>query len=162
MAAGAECHARVEDEIQRARIGGRMPGGNDPQALADSQRLELALRERDPVGILETVDRGAGERARAARRERGVDGPRSLDSGIEERAHARTWPPRRLGSRLGEHRRFAGGTGVGVGNLGGNRPRGPERVGEGLGEAAVDHQVDPLPGHVVGQIDFSAAIFSSR
>ncbi len=162
MAAGAECHARVEDEIERSRIGRRMPCRNDPQALADPQWLELALREGDPVGVLEVVDRSPGERASPARRERRVEGSCGVHIRIEKRAHARARPWRGLGTRLGEDRGLAGGAGVGVGNLGGNRARGLERVGKGLGEAAVDHQVDPLPGHVVGQIDFSAAIFSSR
>ncbi len=39
--AGAEGHARVENEDDRLGVGRRMPGGNDPQASGNPDRLEL-------------------------------------------------------------------------------------------------------------------------
>jgi hypothetical protein len=53
-----------------------VPGRHDPQALARADRLELALRERDPVGVLDAVDRGGASAglasASAARARLGV------------------------------------------------------------------------------------------
>ena len=131
-----------------------MPGRHDPEAFARADGLELPLCQGHPVGVFEPIDRGGGH----------VD-PRGFKRGIdvgvraEERRHHASLPAGGVPVRLAEDLALARAARVGVGKIHRDRAASRELVAHVLRVAAGDHQRHALPRH---QIDFSAAIFSSR
>ena len=148
MAAGAECQAGVELEVDRAAVGGRVPGRHDPQTRRDRDGVELRLGEAHPVLLGHGFDRvvGGGGNARLLRRHC----QHSCHIGVFFQQHHRDAVRPQFGGRVirfAEQRRFVERAGVGVLQRHRQRACFHQRVGQWLGLFGVDEDADGLPGH---------------
>ena len=148
MRAGAERHARIEDKVDRGRIGRDVPRGDNPQAAGDADRIELRLRQLHPVLFGHGRDRPGGN---CGEFERGTGGSQQLAGvgvRLEQRDDARMLPARRrLQPRLAELRLLVRRAGIGI--LDGRRQRAgfQQRIAQRLGMRCVGQETDALPGH---------------
>jgi hypothetical protein len=69
-----------------------MPRRDDPQPLARAHRLELALRERDPIGVLDAIERYRRGRGEAGFGERAFEDRIDVGVGLEEGGEPRAGP----------------------------------------------------------------------
>jgi hypothetical protein len=147
MPSGAERGTRVHEHVDRVGLRRVVPGGDDPEALAHSDRPELPLRERDPVLVADPVDERRLERLDTALRERRRHRAARIGVFLEERRQPRAGPGLGFRAGLAEHGALGLGARVGVGDLDRERPALRELVAEILGVATLDHEGDALPGH---------------
>lgn len=74
MGAGAEGQARVEQQVDRVRLGGGVPARHDPQAAAETHRLEVVHPAALPILVGDFLDVVLGQVAAGKQGEVGEQG----------------------------------------------------------------------------------------
>ena len=139
MGACAEGDARIEAHVDGVLVGKVVPGRHDPETVGDLSRLELRLRDADPVGVLDLL--GAEKLGLFALEGLDGDGKRCLEVEVVVGKNgddgARPGAVVGLESRFAVERLFVGRFGVGVLDGGGERARVHQHVGKRFGAAFV-------------------------
>ena len=130
MRPGAKSHARIEHEHDGIGVRCFVPRRNNPQALRNTDRVELRLRQLHPVLLGDFLQRERRNVLETNRFGAGGEQLVRIGSDIEQRDDSRAFPARR-GDRTGlaELRRLTVGAGVGVFNTGRERAGFEQGVG---------------------------------